>query len=800
VRLPELVPGEPVVVVGGPGMGKTWTLASVAEQAAAAGYRVVDATGLVPSERRPQLVTVDDVHLLPAETARNLFDLARGVSRQPVVFLFSADPRAAPPAGMRRHVLQPWSRASAAVLLREQPATVAGRLRYDVLRRANGNPRAVVELARAVAAARTPGVADTLRIQRRYGLAGLDDATRRGLLYAAARLASEPLDAVPKTDWAPAVAAGVIEVNRDLRFTDPLTAVACYDAAPAAERRRVHRDLAECGLVAPFERALHHAYATPAPDERIAEMLERAGRTARDEGRLPEAVLAAQTAAEMSTEPGVRARRYVMAVLAAAAAGDSGWVRELAAAAEPHVDDPDLRLAIAGAVAMCHVRAGFSRRAMDLLVRTARTTPPRSPAAALSVAVPAAVVAIQSGIPEHTVAVAELREVVRSFPRPDDASPELALIDVTVDPRAATRWAGLLDTEPPTTIGKHALAVVADLLSETPLAVRLWSAGDTTAAWPEAWPAMIQALIRLGRWQEASVALDAAEELDELHDLRALRVAGTALRGTLAALRGDGETARQLGEAVWPMLLPSCHGTEWTIVMSTLALAAAASGDHETAYRHYRLMVETLVVPHIMHGDHPVLGLAMAAQRVGRAREAEPLMAAVRQTAGPALRPTLDHATAVLDLDDRTEELYESVTSDPPAHRWPLQNALAHFHFGSWLRRNRRPMDARPHLAAAYRVLGELGAAGLAEEARVELRASGGAPAATSPERRAGTSDGWALLSPQQREVARLAAQGLRNREIAEQLRMSPRTVSSHLYNAYLRLGITARHQLRGIL
>jgi DNA-binding CsgD family transcriptional regulator len=55
-------------------------------------------------------------------------------------------------------------------------------------------------------------------------------------------------------------------------------------------------------------------------------------------------------------------------------------------------------------------------------------------------------------------------------------------------------------------------------------------------------------------------------------------------------------------------------------------------------------------------------------------------------------------------------------------------------------------------------------------------------------------------LTPQQRQIVRLARDGLTNREIADRLSLSPRTVGSHLYRSFPKLGITGRHQLRDVL
>ncbi len=55
-------------------------------------------------------------------------------------------------------------------------------------------------------------------------------------------------------------------------------------------------------------------------------------------------------------------------------------------------------------------------------------------------------------------------------------------------------------------------------------------------------------------------------------------------------------------------------------------------------------------------------------------------------------------------------------------------------------------------------------------------------------------------LTPQQRQIVRLASHGLTDREIGDRLFLSPRTVSSHLYRSYPTLGVASRHQLRDVI
>lgn len=96
-------------------------------------------------------------------------------------------------------------------------------------------------------------------------------------------------------------------------------------------------------------------------------------------------------------------------------------------------------------------------------------------------------------------------------------------------------------------------------------------------------------------------------------------------------------------------------------------------------------------------------------------------------------------------------------------------------------------------LSGALEIFQRLGAQPWAERAAAELRAAG-APVslpAASPE---------VELTPQERQIAELAAQGLTNRDIAARLYVSPRTVGYHLHKIFPKLGISSRHQLRDLL
>ena len=126
---------------------------------------------------------------------------------------------------------------------------------------------------------------------------------------------------------------------------------------------------------------------------------------------------------------------------------------------------------------------------------------------------------------------------------------------------------------------------------------------------------------------------------------------------------------------------------------------------------------------------------------------------------------------------------------------WPFERAQLQLDYGEWLRRQRRINDAKPALRAARETFRRLGAAPWTRRAESELRACGVTTQAAPTQPGA-----FAELTAQQREIVILASQGLTNPEIADRLFLSPRTVASHLYRSYPKLGIAGRHQLRDLI
>ena len=157
----------------------------------------------------------------------------------------------------------------------------------------------------------------------------------------------------------------------------------------------------------------------------------------------------------------------------------------------------------------------------------------------------------------------------------------------------------------------------------------------------------------------------------------------------------------------------------------------------------------------------------------------------------PVLGAALRYARLALADDALLDEASAAIERDPLSV--PFLTARAHLLIGARLRRMRRSADSRRHLHLALALFEQFPARKWAERTREELRASGERLADAEP-------SGSHVLTPQELRVAELAASGLSNREVAERLFLSPRTIGAHLYTAFRKLGISTREQLPGAL
>jgi len=156
------------------------------------------------------------------------------------------------------------------------------------------------------------------------------------------------------------------------------------------------------------------------------------------------------------------------------------------------------------------------------------------------------------------------------------------------------------------------------------------------------------------------------------------------------------------------------------------------------------------------------------------------------------LQVQLRYAGALLADEAEAEARFADAIAYASAD-WPYYHARAQLAYGVWLRRRRRVADSREPLREAAETLDALGSARRAERARRELRASGETVRRRTPE-------AWDQLTPQELQIAQLAAAGLSNRQIGERLYLSHRTVGTHLHRLFPKLGVSSRAELGAAL
>jgi DNA-binding CsgD family transcriptional regulator len=189
--------------------------------------------------------------------------------------------------------------------------------------------------------------------------------------------------------------------------------------------------------------------------------------------------------------------------------------------------------------------------------------------------------------------------------------------------------------------------------------------------------------------------------------------------------------------------------------------------------------------------------LIEAAVRLGQPERARHAFERVQETtraAGTDWAVGLEaRSLALLSEGDDAEELYKEAIARLRRTSIRVQLARTHLLYGEWLRRERRRLDAREQLRTAHQLFRDFGVEAFAERARLELQATG-------ERARKRTVDTLDQLTPQETQIARLAAEGHTNREIAARLFISASTVEYHLRKAFRKLDVKSRTQLEGRL
>jgi len=728
----------------------------------------------------------------------------------------SPDPADSFPTVIR---LGPLDDAAAARLLSEVAGHLPEQERSRVQRESYGNPLALLEFSADGAGRALSGSPERMsaHLKRRLldGVRVLPQGAQDALLLVAAgedATIRELEEAVSAAGLAPGDLAtlerqGLVRRDGDrVAPHHPLVGSAHYDAAGPVRRRAAHRVLA--GAVrAPDRRALHRAAATVGLDESVAAELVGVAEAALRQGAPAEAAIAWRRAADLSPDPTHQANRLVEAAEAARRAGVSSDASVLLTRAKPLAELSDSRVQhrFARAEWMLSMTADHRGRSAGELVAFADTRSDATERAEVLLWAAAKCYIHQESDGVRELVASTVERTVPGHGDQDDAvlaDVALALVRTgrRLDEATVDRF---LDRAQATDgVIVNCLAFAAEESGDMALSDRCWTAGvrlfheaartsdEATALCGRAAPR-----ITAGHLRDGLADADRAERLSE--ELELPVVTGMALAEAARALAraGDRDAARVRLDAL--TRIPVAR--EFARIVATAAwaeaLLAVDEGRHEDALAHHARTAVNRPIALWAGAD-----LVESALRVGDVApvlrwldDAEPVVDA---TDSAHLRLLVVRARGLLAVDDgeALEHLWAAVGSGAPS-TVPFDLAVARLHLGERLRRVRRIVDAREQLAEAVRLFDGIGARSWAVRARTELRAAGGLPA--RGQARPTAAD---LLTPQELLVSRMASTGRTNRQIADEVYLSHRTVAAHLSRAFTKLGISRRSQLMGVL
>ncbi len=778
--------------------------------------------------RAPVLVVAEDAHWLDRSTCDVLAFVARRLEFEPILLVAAIRDGFDSPfndAGLSALHLEALPPPAAAALLDHRAPGLPAEVRERVLDEAAGNPLALMELPAALAhlgnAARLPvWLPLTTRLERAFAerVTDLHAAARTALLVAAVNdspLISEMLGAAALVAGGrltvdvldPAVAARLVEINEtELRFRHPLIRTAIRQQASVSQRYAAHAALADVLSGQPERCIWHQAAATIGPDETVARGLEEAATRAQRRGANFMAVSALQRAAALGDGPH-RAGRLLRAAELAFELGQQDLVSGLLAEAKP-LDLPQRERARVTWIQESFADGipGDASKVRSLASVAGRAGADGDRDLALKLLYRAALQCWWSDpgqeARDQVVAAAERLDV-------DQGDPRLLVVLAFSAPieRGAAVIERLARLEP----GMGGEAGAARLAGNAAMAV---GALDIATRLLAAAAAGLRAQGRLGllartlalqAWTAASLAdrstaIPAAEEGSRLAQETSqplVLATAQAAQALLAAVRGDQAAAAGLAAQAEQVSVPIGASGVLAAVQFARGLAALSAGRPAEALEHLqRLHDPADPAYHVAIRCGTVGDLADAARRSGDPGTArvfvEQMETAAGQTPSPVLHAGLRYARALLARDADAGELFEAALQSNMT-AWPFMRARVQLAYGEWLHQQRRDSASRAPLRAAQQTFDALGAIPWSERARQQLRATGETSRPRTPE-------AWDQLTPQELQIAQLAAEGLSNREIAQMVYLSHRTVSSHLYRAFPKLGITSRAELRTML
>ncbi|MBN6041046.1 AAA family ATPase [Amycolatopsis sp. 195334CR] len=779
------------------------TALGLAEAAEPSPYLVGLAALTLLVDAAPLLIVAEDVHWLDQASADVLAFVARRIETEPVVLL--AATRESGPlrdAGLHPMPLDRLPAESAAELLDSTAFGLEPEVRERLLAEAAGNPLALIELPAALDRL-DPVLPLTDRLHRAFAarVAELPDETRTALLIAALAQSDSAAEVLAATArvlgttepdvFAPAVAARLIDLGSGkVTFRHPLMRSAIPAAATPADQRRAHLALAETDQA--DRRAWHRAAATAGLDEDVAAELAEAADRALNRGGVAAAITTLERAARLSERQDTKAGRLLRAAELAAESGRRDTAGRLVREARTLDLTPHQSATASWLPSIFDdgVRED-SARVAELADLAGAVADPDAASRILWGAAMRCFWAEPGEKARHT-----LLEVLDRLPLGDDDPRKVAIaayvapFDRAETVRNGLRAAAVTDPETLRYLGSAALQigafdVAARFSAEAAPGLRAQGRLGllTRALAVQAW-----SRVRLGDLITAAPIAAEAVRLAQETGQPFMGGLAKAVQAEIAALRGEHEQAGKLADEAERAGLAAGARPVLATVQLARGVLALSEGRFDDAFAQlsrvldpadpaYQLALRAYFLPE----------LTEAAVRSGQTGAMRDVLRTLTPFAGtsPALDIGLRYAHAVLES---TEDAFTAALRADLVG-WPAERGRLHLAFGEWLRRQRRVVESRAHLRTAREAFDALGMAAWGERARRELRSAG----ESSPNR---DPDARERLTPHELSIAQLAATGLTNREIGQQLYLSHRTVGTHLQRIFPKLGVNSRTEL----
>jgi DNA-binding CsgD family transcriptional regulator len=790
------------------------------------------------AEEQPLMCIVDDAQWLDLVSAQTLAFVSRRLLAERIGLVFGLREPGNGQVfdGLPELAVEGIGELDARVLLNATiPGPLDERVRDRILAEASGNPLALLELPRGLthtALAGGFGLPDSMplisRIEQGFvrQLDALSPQTRQLLLLAAAepvgdvvllRRAAELLG-IGADEAGPAEAAGLIDIGARVRFRHPLVRSAAYRAASVPDRRAVHRALADAtdAELDPDRRAWPRAHAAARLDETVAEELERSADRAQNRGGVAAAAAFLERATELTADAARRAERALAAAQAKFESGAPQAAEELLRVAEMCPLDGLQRARLARLRAQIAFALRRGDDAPPLFLDAARQLEEFDPGLARETYLGAFGAAMYAGRLYADHGIREVAEAARVAPTGTQTPRS---IDLVLDGLAA-RFTQGPDVGAPAL--RRALSAFREEAPDGHQAIIRWlmlcplvESLTVFELWDDdAFHALATRALRLARKTGALATLPVAlvyrsgvhlaggefaaagaliQEADAI--AAATGSAGVVYaRLLLGAWRGGEAEALELINAGLENATARGEGRVLALAGYATAILNNGLGRYEAAIDGARRGSDD---EDWGYAGRSLPELVEAATRSGRpelAAAALPRLEERTRAAGTdwALG-VLARTRALVSEGDVADTLYREAVERLERTRMRVELARARLLYGEWLRREHRRVDAREHLRAAHDAFSGSGAEAFAERARRELLATG----ETVSRQAAATRD---VLTPQEDQIAVLAAEGQTNPEIGAQLFISPRTVEYHLRKVFTNLGISSRKELRAAL